>query len=180
MAVAIVCASVLAQAATVSWTATSITKDGTAVSGLAYLINDAKFSRAEALALAGTGAQNFIDTLSSSSAMAQAWKVTDGKAETFSTSTRIENSALGAADNTAVNFYAIVFNTDTITNDSYFYVTAIKSVQTASGTSNKVIGLGNQSVTSAAEGAWQAVPEPTTGLLLLLGVAGLALRRKQA
>jgi hypothetical protein len=27
---------------------------------------------------------------------------------------------------------------------------------------------------------WAAVPEPTSGLLLLLGVAGLALRRKQA
>lgn len=27
---------------------------------------------------------------------------------------------------------------------------------------------------------WQAVPEPTSGLLLLLGMAGLALRRKKA
>ena len=29
-------------------------------------------------------------------------------------------------------------------------------------------------------GAWQAVPEPTTGLLMLLGLAGLALKRKRA
>lgn len=29
------------------------------------------------------------------------------------------------------------------------------------------------------EGSWQAVPEPTSGLLLILGVAGLALRRKK-
>ena len=29
-------------------------------------------------------------------------------------------------------------------------------------------------------GGWQDVPEPTSGLLLLLGVAGLALRRKNA
>lgn len=29
-------------------------------------------------------------------------------------------------------------------------------------------------------GAWTAAPEPTSGLLLLLGVAGLALRRKRA
>jgi len=33
--------------------------------------------------------------------------------------------------------------------------------------------------TSAANG-WAAVPEPTSGLLLLLGVAGLALKRKRA
>jgi hypothetical protein len=34
--------------------------------------------------------------------------------------------------------------------------------------------------TSYAKGDWAAVPEPTSGLLLLLGMAGLALRRKQA
>ena len=31
-----------------------------------------------------------------------------------------------------------------------------------------------------AEGKWSVVPEPTSGLLLLLGVAGLALKRKRA
>lgn len=34
--------------------------------------------------------------------------------------------------------------------------------------------------TAGSAGAWSAVPEPTSGMLLLLGVAGMALRRRRA
>ena len=52
-------------------------------------------------------------------------------------------------------------------------------------TSTTVMGRGQAtstpSLTFAAGGTWSgAVPEPTSGLLLLLGVAGLALKRKRA
>ena len=42
--------------------------------------------------------------------------------------------------------------------------------------------LGANALTASATAAngWAAVPEPTSGLLLLLGVAGLALKRKRA
>lgn len=35
-------------------------------------------------------------------------------------------------------------------------------------------------VSNGAIGNWQAVPEPTSGLLMLVGLAGLALRRRRA
>ena len=71
------------------------------------------------------------------------------------------------------------------------YLSASKTVA-AGGTDSPVsIAFGNQNPTTGAKsstlptdgfvsaGQWAAVPEPTSGLLMLLGMAGLALRRKQ-
>ena len=44
----------------------------------------------------------------------------------------------------------------------------------------KTLSASNASFAFAATGSWTAVPEPTSGLLMLLGMAGLALRRKHA
>ena len=40
--------------------------------------------------------------------------------------------------------------------------------------------FGGDTMAGFDAGTWTAVPEPTSGLLLLLGVAGLALKRKRA
>lgn len=42
------------------------------------------------------------------------------------------------------------------------------------------LAWGNQKTYTQTAGNWQSVPEPTSGLLMLLGLAGLALKRKHA
>ena len=83
---------------------------------------------------------------------------------------------------TEVEAYAVVFNNSDASKATGYMIAGMDDDGTivpyyqkfSSGSTNKSLYLDN--------GAWgdlKAVPEPTSGLLLLLGVAGLALRRKQ-
>ena len=84
-----------------------------------------------------------------------------------------------AAGTKAGDFYAIIFNADKIADATAYMVTTVKEGLVFSTTQTATQGA------SLSAGEWHAIggpspiPEPTSGLLLLLGVAGLALRRKQ-
>lgn len=65
------------------------------------------------------------------------------------------------------------------TGDQY-YIANAGSWTFESDTSKTMANMGTSLGGSGDSISWQAVPEPTSGLLLLLGVAGLALRRKRA
>jgi len=72
------------------------------------------------------------------------------------------------------------FMMDTVTHSGYAdadtYLSGLTGVVTDALLANSSLDL----YASAASQGYTAVPEPTSGLLILLGMAGLALKRKRA
>lgn len=92
------------------------------------------------------------------------------------TSARWAKSGIG--DYTAgdsYTYYTVIFNNEMASADAYMITSTITKSVPASG--NLAMSFGTQ-----ASNTWQtmSVPEPTSGLLMILGVAGLALRRRRA
>ena len=163
------------QAASVSWTCTNV-KDGSgnAIDGIAYFVNAATLSQSDAKAF--TKASEWTTALSG------AYSYSPSAAGKY-TSTAIDNATLGLSDATASQAYLVIFDTAAITDASHYYMTEVKSFETLSGSYEAQVKWGSQSTASQAAGAWTSVspvPEPTSGLLMLIGMAGLALRRKRA
>ena len=176
LAAAIAVAS--AQAASVYWTCTNV-KDanGNGINGIAYFINAATLSQSDFKALDGAAAFN--------TALSGMYSYTPSEAGkyTVASSAAVENSTLGLSDSTAYTVYLAVFDTTTITDSSKYYLTDTASLQTLTGSNYAQVKWGSQSTASQAAGAWGSVsdvPEPTSGLLMLVGLAGLALRRRRA
>ncbi len=99
---------------------------------------------------------------------------TNGYTEDLSTITAIQGG-----DNT-YTFYFVITE-----GDAQFISTTASG--TAQATATEPVSFGGFAATSktwsdtpGTVGAWSPTPEPTSGLLLLLGMAGLALRRKRA
>lgn len=82
------------------------------------------------------------------------------------------------ADLTVGSNYDFFFVIDT---GDYSFTSAAKTGVGVQATSTAAVSFGSMASQTGASGNWQstAVPEPTSGLLMLIGMAGLALRRKR-
>ena len=173
----------VAQASTVGWGITGVKgPDGNALdSGSVYVFFVAGESKADT---------SSWDSISSKSALTTAlggstydYSVASGAAGTFS-KTKLELSDVGISPSTKYSVYAVILDTTSITDDTKFFVTAASAASTtyADGSSlNKNYSLSASA--SATASNWKSpsnIPEPSSALLLLMGMAGLALRRKRA
>ena len=87
---------------------------------------------------------------------------------------------------TTKDYYMVVFDNTSVSSAKNYLVSSPVTVTTSEGGASVNASFGSMSGSTLATNkfygqSWTAAtPEPTSGLLLLLGMAGLALKRKRA
>ena len=163
IAAAIVCAAALSQAASVSWSYSGVGNES--VGATVYMVS---------------ALDNFKSVADIQAAMISADSfglVEEGRDDDEGVEMGPTNSAWESQD--TVDFYAVIVKEG---EDGYYASGDKLTASVGKGTATPET-LYTETMSADASAAnfhsFSSIPEPTSGLLLLLGVAGLALRRKQ-
>ena len=188
IAAAVAVFAVVANAAAVNWQSgtifTAADAAGTTGSGASYRANTG--TRLVTAYLYSLTADEYATALTKSTAdlYASYSSATAAKTATSSALGVANISQTGLPDGSTEapqTIYGLVLYVDTASAAAYDDVDAfVKSyVGTATWQNTTGATLSNLASESSSWTAYASVPEPTSGILLLLGMAGLALRRKQ-
>ena len=187
IAAAVACVAALTQAATVSWSISGL-KDSTGnlmSSGAAYVFctkgaNAKSVADVTAALAAITSADDLKTYLADNSLSALKGTISSGG--TNVSGVDLASSGVPAATS-SVKIFAVIVDDDTFGDNVKYVITAASgNVKTPAASTSNNAGFTLDGATPTANPSnWTAAaPEPTSGLLLLLGVAGLALKRKRA
>ncbi len=186
VAIAMLAVAVCANAASIKWSCTGVGTTGTIYGG----------SSAKLTSTANEYTAYLFDATTVSQASLLAGIRNDGKGLTDFTS--IANSGVNASSKiaastisygeagTAYTFYFAIMKDDSVFISQGVNATALAvgdtTVSFASGmaTASQNLATFDTAYSGASWYSTTAVPEPTSGLLMLLGMAGLALRHRRA
>lgn len=86
----------------------------------------------------------------------------------------------GITETSMANAYFVLVESDSATSYKYIAADLSASVYGDTDSAKDAFGSTTAALLAGTSANFAAVPEPTSGLLMLLGIAGLALRRRRA
>lgn len=172
VAAVFVCAAAISQAATVNWGISNVKNSagGAPTAGWSVMA----FYTA-----VGAGSDAIVSAIQSKSAASSAFETKTLASSFGSGNVKTHDATVaGITDNTKnYDFYFVVFNDADATKATEYAM--VSSLDKGYSDLEGKFAIPSANFSGAT---WQttSVPEPTSGLLMLLGVAGLALRRRRA
>lgn len=173
MATVLIAAAV--NAASVSWSGVNVTPDpdgNAATSYTIYLVDASVISSGDLAGEIATGNLSFLRGNAVVATTTGASTQPNGVLRWSASSNLPDTYGVGAE----TTFYTVILN-DQLADAAWYLITKTNT-ETIPATGNLAMNFGNQD-----DVAWapiEPVPEPTSGLLIMLGVAALALKRKKA